>query len=88
MPEEARWTDKEHHDLVCENLAKNIKTVCESGKADKTEIFFRDENGKNELIYSTDKGKPLNVKTLNNKIGISSPEKSISKNANGYEIER
>lgn len=88
MPEEARWTDKEHHDLVCENLAKNIKTVCESGKADKTEIFFRDENGKNELIYSTDKGKPLDVKTLNNKIGISSPEKSISKNANGYEIER
>ncbi len=32
---EARWTDKAHHDLVCKNLAKNIKTVCESGKADK-----------------------------------------------------
>lgn len=69
MPGEARWTDKNHHDLVCKNLAKNIKTVIESGKADKTEIFFRYEDGKNELIYSTDSGKELNVKSLDKMIG-------------------
>ncbi len=88
MPSEARWTDKTHHDLVCENLAQNIKTVCESGKADAAEIYFRDESGKNELIFTTDNGKPLNVKSLNSKIGIISPEKSISKNKSGHEIER
>lgn len=87
MPSEARWTDKTHHDLVCENLAKNIKTVIESKKADKTEIYFRDEKGKNELIYSSESKKELSVKSLNQKIGIESQEKSISKN-NSYEIER
>lgn len=85
---EARWTDKSHHDLVCENLAKNIKTVIESGKADKTEIFFREESGKNELIFSTDSGKELNIKLLNRKIGIEPPEKSVNRKNNGYEIER
>ncbi|WP_297648966.1 zeta toxin family protein [uncultured Treponema sp.] len=85
---ESRWTDKNHHDLVCENLAENIKTVCESGEADKTEIYFRDESGKNELIFSTDDGKPLNVKSLNIKIGIAPSEKSIDKNKSGCEIER
>lgn len=88
MPNEARWTDKSHHDLVCENLAKNIKTVIESGKADKTEIFFREESGKNELIFSTDSGKELNIKLLNRKIGIEPPEKSVNRKNNGYEIER
>lgn len=88
MPEEARWTDQAHHDLVCENLAKNIKTVIESGKADKTEIFFRDESGKNELIFSTNDKKEFNVKTLNKKIGVDVQEKSIAKKRNNYEIER
>ena len=88
MPNEARWTDKTHHDLVCENLAKNIKTVIESGKADKTEIFFREESGKNELLYSTDSGKELSIKSLNRKIGIEALEKSVNKKNNGYEIER
>lgn len=88
MPEEARWTDKAHHDLVCENLAKNIKSVIESGKADKTEIFFRDESGKNELIFSTDNKKELNVKALNKKIGVPTQEKSISKDKSSYEFER
>lgn len=88
MPGEARWTDKNHHDLVCKNLAKNIKTVIESGKADKTEIFFRYEDGKNELIYSTDSGKELNVKSLDKMIGNVVQKKSITKNKNSYEIER
>lgn len=88
MPSEARWTDKAHHDLVCENLAKNIKTVIDSGKADKAEIYFRDEEGKNELVYSTDSKKELNVKSLNQKIGVSALEKSVSKNKNSYGIER
>lgn len=85
---EARWTDKNHHDLVCENLSKNIKIVCESGKADKTEIYFRDESGKNELIFTTDNNKPLNIKFLSNKIGIFSSERHINKKVNGYEIGR
>ncbi len=84
---EARWTDKTHHDLVCENLTTNIKTVYESGKADKIEIYFRDEIGKNELIFSSEKGEILNIKSLNNKIGISTQKKQINKNV-GYEIER
>ncbi len=86
MPGEARWTDKSHHDKVCVNLAKNIKAVIESGKADKTEIFFRDEEGKNELIYSSDSGKELNVKSLERKIGASALEKSAGRNS--YETER
>ena len=88
MPEEARQTDQAHHDLVCENLAKNIKTVIESGKADKTEIFFRDESGKNELIFSTNDKKEFNAMTLNKKIGVDVQEKSIDKKKNSYEIER
>lgn len=85
---EARWTDQAHHDLVCENLAKNIKTVIESGNADKTEIFFRDESGKNKLIFSTNGKKELNVKSLNKMIGLAAQEKTISKNKSSYEIER
>ena len=81
---EARWTDKTHHDLVCKNLAKNIKIVCESGKADKIEIYFRDEFGKNKLIFSSDNGKILNIKSLNEKIGIIPERQRI----NDYEIGR
>lgn len=83
MPGEARWTDKPHHDMVCGNLAKNIKAVIESGKADKAEIFFRDEKGKNELIYSSESGKELNVKSLERKIGATALEKSAGRNSYG-----
>ena len=86
MPEEARWTDQAHHDLVCENLARNIKAVMDSGKADKTEIFFREESGKNELIYTTDSKKEFSVKSLNLKIGVPVPDRS--RNKDGYKIER
>ena len=79
MPGEARWTDKAHHDTVCEKLAENIKTVIESGKADSTEIFFRDESGKNELVYSSDSKKELSVKSLNQKIGTVVFEKPLNK---------
>lgn len=76
---EARWTDKNHHDLVCESLAKNIKTVIESEKADCTEIFFRDESGRNERIYSTGNGKYLDENLLNKKIGVEPLEKSLNR---------
>lgn len=89
MPNEARWTDKAHHDLVCENLAKNIKTVLESGKADSAEIFFRDEAGRNEQIYSTENGKAFDVNLLNKKIGVEPLEKSLDRNRDdGYGIRR
>lgn len=89
MPNEARWTDKAHHDLVCESLAKNIKTVIESEKADSAEIFFSDEFGRNERIYSTGSGKALNVSLLNKKIGIESLEKTLKKHKDDdYEIGR
>ena len=84
MPPEARWTDKAHHDSVCENLAKNIKTVYDSGSADKTEIFFRDGSGKNELIYTSDAGVAPDIKSVNKKIGV------VQKTERGkdFEIER
>lgn len=85
---EARWTDKAHHDLVCEKLAENIKTVIESGKADRAEIFFRYESGKNEMIFSTAAGKELDVKSLEGKIAAASPEKSVKKSRACYGIER
>lgn len=85
---EARWTDKNHHDLVCENLAKNIKTVIESEKADCTEIFFRDESGRNERIYSTGNGKYLDENLLNKKIGIEPLEKTLKRNRDDYGIGR
>lgn len=85
---EARWTDKTHHDLVCENLAKNIKTVYESGMADKIEVFSRFENGKNELIYSSEKDGEPNIIKINKVLDIGGPENKIKRNKNGYEIER
>lgn len=88
MPDEARWTDKAHHDLVCEKLAENIKTVIESGKADRAEIFFRYESGRNEMIFSTAAGKELNVKSLEGKIAATSPKKSVKKTRTGCGIER
>ena len=84
MPPEARWTDKAHHDSVCENLAKNIKTVYDSGSADKTEVFFRDGSGKNELIYTSDAGVAPDIKSLNKKIGVAHK----TERGKDFEIER
>ena len=49
-PKEARYTPKEHHDLVCENLAQNIEKVCQSGFADKVGIYKRDKE-KTQCIF-------------------------------------
>lgn len=57
-PKEARYTPKEHHDLVCENLATNVEKVCQSSFADKVEIFKRDRE-KTQCIF---KDKPLDFK--------------------------
>lgn len=58
-PSEARYTPKEHHDLVIQNLAKNIKEVQNSDLVDRLQIFTRIliENKTNEfeqkLIYNS-----------------------------------
>ena len=57
-PKEVRYTTKEHHDLVCENLATNVEKVCQSGFVDKVEIFKRDRE-KTQCIF---KDKPLDFK--------------------------
>lgn len=88
LPKEARWTDKNHHDLVCENLAQNIKVVYNSGFADKTEIYYRDETGKNEKIYSSDNKIPPNIRELNSKIGIKTSNQQNNKKQKDFEIER
>lgn len=85
---EVRWTDKAHHDLVCENLAKNIKTVYESGFADKVEVFSRYENGKNELIYSSEKDGVPNVQKINKVLKFETKENKVNRNNMRYEIER
>ena len=68
-PEEARWTDKAHHDAVVKKLAKNIKEVYDSRKADKIEVYFRDEYNNNRQIYTSESQKPPSVKELNSYIG-------------------
>lgn len=58
-PKEARYTPKEHHDLVCENLAENIEKVCQSGFIDKVEIYARDR----ERIQCIFKDNPMTFKS-------------------------
>ncbi|MWV63007.1 AAA family ATPase [Helicobacter saguini] len=43
MPNEARYTPKDKHDIVCENLAKNINEVYLSGFTDSLKIFIRND---------------------------------------------
>lgn len=52
-PQEARYTPKEHHDLVCENLAQNIEKVCQSGFVDKVQIYKRDKEN-TQCIFKSD----------------------------------
>lgn len=58
-PQEARYTPKEHHDLVCENLAQNIEKVCQSGFVDKVQIYKRDKEN-TQCIF---KDNPLTFKS-------------------------
>lgn len=70
-PKEARFTDKKHHDLVVQNLAKNIKEVQKSGLVDHMQIFARvPVKGKtNEFqqkeIYNSNSNKAVNTATIN-----------------------
>lgn len=88
LPSEARWTDKAHHDIVCENLAKNIKIVYESRVADKMEVFSRSESGKNELIYSSEKDGVPNTRKINKILELDTQENTKDRKKVGYEIER
>ncbi len=69
-PNEARFTQKEHHDLVVKNLAKNVKEVAKSGLVDNMQIFARiPVKGKeNEFtqkeIYNSSSKKMVNSATI------------------------
>ncbi len=68
-PKEARWTNKDHHDMVCQNLADNILKVYESGLVDEMEIFSRDEMGNNKIIYTSKSSTAPSVNAINNELG-------------------
>jgi UDP-N-acetylglucosamine kinase len=67
---EARFTPKEHHDLVVKNLAKNIKEVAKSGLVDHMQIFARIpvKGNPNEFtqkeIYNSNSKKMVNSATI------------------------
>lgn len=69
-PNEARFTPKEHHDLVVTNLAKNVKEVAKSGLVDNMQVFARiPVKGKpNEFtqkeIYNSNSKKMVNSATI------------------------
>ncbi|MCT7910724.1 zeta toxin family protein [Aliarcobacter butzleri] len=69
-PNDARFTPKEHHDLVVTNLAKNVKEVAKSGLVDNMQVFARiPVKGKpNEFtqkeIYNSNSKKIVNSATI------------------------
>ena len=69
-PNEARFTPKEHHDLVVKNLAKNVKEVAKSGLVDNMQVFTRTKvkGNPNEFtqkeIYNSNSNKMVNSATL------------------------
>lgn len=71
----ARYTDKNHHDLVVKNLAKNIKEVQNSGLADNLKIFVRTLSKNNtfeqKLIHDSNKKKNVNTATIDKYLGNS-----------------
>ncbi len=73
-PKEARFTPKEHHDVVVENLSKNIKEVEKSKLADNMQIFVRTPSKENSQIfeskeiYNSNSKKPVNVATIDKHI--------------------
>ncbi|MBN1838860.1 MAG: zeta toxin family protein [Campylobacterales bacterium] len=70
-PKEARFTDKKHHDVVVQNLAKNIQEVQNSGLVDHMQIFVRipTKGTENEFqqkeIYNSSLSKIVNISTIN-----------------------
>lgn len=71
----ARYTDKNHHDLVVKNLAKNIKEVQISSLADNLKIFVRvlskNNTFKQKLIYDSKEKKNVNTATIDKYLGNS-----------------
>lgn len=69
-PKEARFTDKKHHDVVVQNLAKNIQEVQKSGLVDHMQIFARTlvKGTENEFhqkeIYNNNSNKAVNIATI------------------------
>ena len=69
-PNEARFTPKEHHDLVVKNLAKNVKEVAKSGLVDNMQVFARlpVKGNPNEFtqkeIYNSNSKKMVNSATI------------------------
>ena len=69
-PKEARFTDKKHHDVVVQNLAKNIQEVQKSGLVDHMQIFARTpvRGTENEFqqkeIYNNNSNKAVNITTI------------------------
>lgn len=76
-PKEARYTPKEHHDLVCENLAINVEKVCQSSFVDKVEIFKRDKK-RTQCIF---KDKPLDFKANMLTKVLDNPQTKLMKEA-------
>ncbi|MCZ6135690.1 zeta toxin family protein [Campylobacter ureolyticus] len=70
----ARYTDKNHHDLVVKNLAKNIKEVQSSGLVDNLKIFTRtlskDNTFEQKLIFDSSIDKNLDIKVINKYLGV------------------
>ena len=63
----ARAVDKAHHNLVIRQLPETIKSVYESGFADSLEIYERfpkDGTFAVRKIFSSEDGKPLDVKMI------------------------
>lgn len=54
-PKEARYTPKEHHDLVVASLAKNIQIVHESQVADFLSVYIRIPSATNQEIFDMQK---------------------------------
>jgi len=58
-PEEARYTDKFHHDLIVNNLAQNVEMVSNSSYVDNLKVF-----NVNSKIYDMNTDKIKNLKLI------------------------
>lgn len=98
----ARYTDKNHHDLVVKNLAKNIKEVQSSDLVDNLKIFTRtlskDNTFEQKLIFDSSIDKNLDIKVINKYLGVDENlenlnakkemknNNSLSSNSNTYKL--
>ncbi len=79
-PQEARYTDKTHHDNVIANLSTNAKMVFKSGLADNMQVVARipEKNNplefKQKVIFDSKIHKVLNKVTMDKYINANKPE--------------